>query len=113
MDRITDKLKKLEKFKYPAIVMLIGIGILLFPTGSKTENHEDCRTENSLQSALACTEGVGEVNVILSDNGAVVICAGAENAKTRLDIIKAVSTYTGFSSEKITVLKMSDQFLGG
>ena len=113
MDRLTDKLKKLEKFKYPAIILLIGIGILLFPSGSKAEDRDEYGAEDSLRSALGCAEGVGEVNVVLSDNGAVIICTGAEDAKTRLDIIKAVSTYTGFSSDKITVLKMSDQFLGG
>lgn len=93
--------------------MLLGIGILLMPTGQKKESSEDRGTESNLRSVLECAEGVGKVNIILSDNGAVVICAGAENAKTRLEIIKAVSTYTGFSSDKITVLKMSDQFLGG
>jgi hypothetical protein len=45
---------------------------------------------------------------LLSDNGVVVVCDGAENAKVRLDIIRAISSYTGFTSGKITILKMAD-----
>ena len=38
--------------------------------------------------------------------GAVVICDGAEDAGTRLKIIRAVGALTGLSSERISVLKM-------
>lgn len=113
MERIREKLKKLEKFKYPLLILLIGIGILLLPGSSDKEAEDRADDENSLQTALTCTEGVGKVHVLVSEKGAVIVCEGAENAKTRLDIITAVRTYTGFSSDKITVLKMTDQILGG
>ena len=105
MEQLRDKLKKLDRFKYPLLVVLIGMTILLLPTGAKEESAAEEQTVITLQSALE--------QVIISDKGAVVVCAGAENAETRLDIIKAVCTYTGFGSDKVTVLKMSKQFMGG
>ena len=57
---------------------------------------------------LSCTNGVGRAEVIASECGVVVVCDGAEDAKVRLDIIRAVSSYTGFASDKITILKMTD-----
>lgn len=38
--------------------------------------------------------------------GAVVLCQGADNASVRLAIVEAVSSATGLSTDKITVLKM-------
>ena len=33
---------------------------------------------------------------------------GAENAAVKLDIIRAISSYTGFGSDRITILKLAD-----
>ena len=60
-----------------------------------------------LCSVLSACEGVGEVKVIISEEGVVVVCEGANDAKVRLDIIRAVSSYTGFGTDRITVLKMT------
>ena len=57
---------------------------------------------------LSSVEGVGEAQVIISDTGVVVVCRGAENAAVRLDIIKAIGSYTGFGSDRITILKLAD-----
>ena len=38
--------------------------------------------------------------------GAVILCQGADNASVRLAIVEAVSSATGLSTDKITVLKM-------
>ena len=38
--------------------------------------------------------------------GAVVLCQGAEDARIRLQIVEAVKSVTGLSSDRITVLKM-------
>lgn len=38
--------------------------------------------------------------------GAIVLCQGADNAQVRLDIVEAVKSVTGLSSDHITVLKM-------
>jgi hypothetical protein len=104
---VKGKLEKLEKYKYPLLVLLIGLVLMLLPSGSAKENA--ATDENQLLSQiLTSTDGVGDSKVLLSDNGVVVVCDGAENAKVRLDIIRAISSYTGFTSGKITILKMAD-----
>lgn len=113
MEQLREKLKKLDKLKYPLFAALLGMTILIMPASSKEKASEEAEAVTVLQGALEHIEGVGEVEVIISEKGAVVVCAGAENAETRLDIIKAVCTYTGFGSDKVTVLKMSKQFMGG
>lgn len=106
------KLSAISKYKYPLIVLAIGLGILLFPSkASVSESAPDNGT--NLEQLLSCTEGVGAAKVILSENGVVVVCRGADNPKVRLDIIQAIGSYTGFGSDKITVLQMADQRLGG
>lgn len=98
--------EKLEKFKYPLLVLAVGLALMLFPTGGSTKE-EAPEPDALLQRVLSCSEGVGEARVIVSDSGVVVVCQGAGNAQVRLDIIRAVGTYTGFSSDKIAVLKMA------
>ena len=57
---------------------------------------------------LSSSDGVGEAKVLISDSGVVVVCTGADDASVRLDIIRAVGSYTGFGADKITILKMAD-----
>ena len=99
-------LAKLGQIKYPLLMLALGVFLLLLPGKSAPENAAE-NQDQLLQQTLARTEGVGEVWVITSENGAVVVCQGAEDAKARLDIIRAVYAYTGFSSDKITVLKLA------
>ncbi len=97
---------KLEKFKYPALILVIGLILLLLPGSTdRKEGEKDVNT--MLQELLTHTEGVGEARVLISDSGVVVVCRGADDPRVRLDIIRAVISYTGFGSDKITVLKMS------
>ena len=112
MSQLKDKLGKLKEFKVPLLILALGVLLMLFPgSGGTEETAEDAG--NPLQQALACSQGVGEVRVILSENGVVVVCDGAENAKVRLDIIRAVSAYTGFGSDRITILRMADRAESG
>ena len=41
-----------------------------------------------------------------SDEGVAVVCEGASSARVRLDVVKAVSAYTGLGSDRIEVLGM-------
>ena len=93
----------LNRFKYPLLVLAVGVLLMLMPAGSAAKSED-----NDLQSVLSHAHGVGETYVIASDNGVVVVCSGADNAQVRLDVINAVSDYTGFGSDKITVLKCED-----
>lgn len=101
------KAEKLEKFKYPLVVLVIGVVLMLLPSGNFQANDSTDRDEQ-IALVLSQTEGVGEAKVLISESGVVVACTGAENARVRLDIIRAVSSYTGFTSDKITILKMAD-----
>lgn len=41
-----------------------------------------------------------------SYRGAIILCQGADNAQVRLNIVEAVCSVTGLTSDRITVLKM-------
>lgn len=107
MSEIKEKAAKLEKFKYPLIILIVGVVLILIP-GKSTYLNTPSGTDEPLKTVLSCTNGVGRAEVIASECGVVVVCDGAEDAKVRLDIIRAVSSYTGFASDKITILKMTD-----
>ncbi len=100
-------IKKLKTYQYPAILLIIGLLLMLFPFGeNKGEKAHIPGTE--LENILSSADGVGRVRVLLSDKGVVVVCDGAAKANVRLDILRALGSYTGFGSDRITVLKMSD-----
>ena len=98
--------EKLDKFKYPLVVLVIGVVLMLLPSGSSSA--AGASEKEPMAQLLSSAEGVGESRVLISESGVVVVCQGAENARVRLDIIRAVSSYTGFTSDKITILKMAD-----
>ena len=101
-----DELKKrLDKFKYPLLVLIIGAALMLFPSGSGST---EATADEKIALLLESVEGVGELKVVISENGVVVACEGADSAKVRMDITNAIVSYTGFGSGKITILKMAD-----
>ncbi len=95
-------LEKLKAYRYPLLVLLLGVALMLLPSASA---RAPAAEEGSLGEALSLTQGVGKAYVLISDSGVVVVCDGAADAQTRLDIIMAVRTYTGFGADQITVLK--------
>lgn len=96
--------KRLDKYKYPLLVLVVGVALMLIPPyGSGSEQ---TTPDDRLAQLLESVEGVGEIKVVISDTGVVVACRGAGDAKVRMDIINAIVSYTGFGSDKITVLKM-------
>jgi len=95
----------LSRYKVPVFMLILAGTILLFPTKSTDKVHTE-DADLYFQQMLSSTQGVGRAMIAISENGVVVTCDGATNAKVRLDIIHAVSSYTGFSSDKITILKM-------
>ena len=102
----TKAMDLLDKFKYPLLILVLGVILMLLPTGSAKS--EEAEGNERIQQMLSSVEGVGEAQVIISENGVVVVCRGAENAAVRLDIIRAISAYTGFGSDRITILKLAD-----
>ena len=151
--------KKLLKNKYILCVLLLGLVLVLLPTGtSGTGQAEETaaaagvlpapafsleQEEARLREILGQIDGAGEVQVLLSlrstaarelaetdgeplvvstgsgtqapvelwydypeYQGAVVLCAGADDPQVKLHITDAVSAFTGLGSNKITVIKM-------
>ncbi len=111
MNEKAQKLRKsIGKYKYPLIVLLLGVVLLLIPSGSGGEDESEDKAvqsdEKRLETLLEDVSGVGEVEVLLSENGIVIVCSGADNAEVRLNVIKAACAFTGFSSDRIQVLKL-------
>ena len=105
----SEKIKKqIDKYKYPLLALLLGLVIMLVPIGKSGTDKSDNNAaddEIRLETVLQKCEGVGEAKVLLSENGAVIVCQGAEDPEVRLSIIKAVEAFTGFTSDRIQVLK--------
>ena len=113
--------EKLAKNKYVLLVAALGLLLIFLPGGSDdnssvTATGQGSELESSgipvdtesrrLAEFLSRIEGVGDCSVLLSANGAVVVCEGAEEARVKLCVTNAVSAYTGLSSDKISVIKM-------
>ena len=94
-------LNKLKTYRFPLLILLLGVALMLLPPASARAPTE----KENLGEALSLTEGVGEAYVLISENGVVVVCDGADDAATRLRIITAVKVHTGFGTDHITVLK--------
>lgn len=101
--KLEELLKKMDQIKIPLLVLAVGLLLLLTPSGSKKEAEND--PDSDLQSILSGARGVGQAQVLISENGVVIVCDGADDAAVKLDILRAVGSYTGFGSDKITILK--------
>lgn len=97
-------LDKLDQFKFPLLILALGVFLMLIPSSPKGEN---TAPTTELGEALSMTQGVGEAYVLISENGVVVVCEGAQNAEVQMKIMEAVRSYTGFGADKITILKRS------
>ncbi len=110
---MTDKLKNgFNKFKYPLLALVLGIIIMLIPIGGTKSCDTAQGDEQRLASVLRKCDGVGDVTVLLSDTGAVIVSDGADNAAVKLSVVKAVEAFTGFSSDSIQVIKTAPN-IGG
>lgn len=95
-------IKTLDKYKYPLIVLLVGVLLMLIPFDTSVK---DSDSDRKFEKLLSETRGVGKASVIISDTGVVVVCEGADSARVRLDIVNSIESYTGFGPEKVTILK--------
>ena len=112
--------KIIGKNKYVLLVAALALVLLLLPSGGSeslvTTAGQGSALESSgipmdtesarLSAFLSRMEGVGEAEVLLSAEGAVVLCTGAENTAVCLKVTNAVSAYTGLGSDKISVIKI-------
>ena len=97
--------EKLDKFKYPLLVLLIGILLMLLPGSIRSPTEAEGESARFGQ-LLSQVEGVGKSDLLISGEGIVVVCEGANDAE-------AIRSYTGFGSDRITILKMEEHGRGG
>lgn len=100
------KLHKLEPYRYPLLILLLGVMLMLLPGGIRSPTTD--RDESDFSALLSRIDGVGESCLVLSEQGAVIVCEGAEDTEVRYALLQAVRSYTGFSSDRITILKMTE-----
>ena len=118
--------KALAKNKYVLLVLCAGLGLLLLPKrASEPAFSASNAPEPSpaglpmaasgipldtecgrIAALLGAIRGVGAAEVLLSSNGCVVVCEGADSPAVRLEVTNAVAAYTGLGSDKISVIKM-------
>ena len=97
----------LMKYRYVLLLLLAGTALLLMPGGSGGEAESGgTEAEARLEAVLSEIEGVGRVGALYPESGVVIVCEGAGPPAVRLDVTDAVAAYTGFGSDRRTVLKM-------
>lgn len=96
----------LAKYKYPLIVLIVGLVLLLIPSGSTKSSSDGVSNddEQHLAAILESSRGVGNASVLISEHGAVVVCDGAADPEVKLSVIKSVEAYTGLGCDEIQVL---------
>lgn len=99
-------LEFLVKYKYPLIVLIVGLLLLSIPTGStkSSTNSGENGDEQRLSAVLESSKGVGNAYVLISEHGAVVVCDGAADPEVKLRVVKCVEAYTGLGCDEIQVL---------
>jgi hypothetical protein len=105
-ERMGQLWEKMAQWRYVLLVALVGLGLLLWPSGQDTAQAEEATEEARLAFLLTQIEGVGQTELLLSDSGAVVVCQGADSASVRLAIAQAVRCYTGLGADRIEIFKM-------
>ncbi len=116
----------LKKNKYVLLVLCLGLLLLLLPRRSATE--PAAQTASPRQSAagdalessglplgeggdriaalLSSIRDVGASAVLLSKNGCVVVCEGADSPAVVWEVTNAVAAYTGLGSDRVYVYPM-------
>ena len=95
--------------KYVLLVAAVGLLLLLWPSGDSLSAAGDSGAvteEARLESILSQMQGVGQVELLLSESGAVVVCQGADSTGVCLRVTQAVRCYTGLGADKVQIFKM-------
>lgn len=105
-------LERVGRWRYVLLVAAVGLLLLLWPSGGGTEQEHDVQDgeEARLAALLEAMEGVGRAEVLLSENGAAVVCQGADSVTVRLDITEAMRCYTGLGADRIVIFKMNESW---
>lgn len=100
--------EKLSGFRYVLLAAAAGLLLLLLPGGGGVSGGEgeSSAEEARVEAILSQMQGVGEVELLLSETGAVVVCQGADSTGVCLRITQAVRCYTGLGADKVQIFKM-------
>lgn len=102
----------LQKYKYVVLVIVIGIILMLLPTGTKKESvnstsnttsiQNEVNIEEELENILNQMEGVGEVKVLLTkgEGEETIYQTDTESANNDTDRTKRSSTVTVTDAER-------------
>ncbi|MBQ9647578.1 MAG: hypothetical protein IJV43_04355 [Oscillospiraceae bacterium] len=120
MDRLTTLREWAAKYKYVIAVVLLGVLLMLLPSGSRREARNAAPAEaesrstvqGEMEATLAAFDGAGRLRLMLTADpvterwaGAVVVCEGGGSAAVRLQLTQAIGALTGLPSDKIAVVK--------
>ena len=120
-----------KKYKYVALVVLVGVVLMLLPSGkgeqqdtvepvnvsegySLAENRSDRLRDTEARQerdVVTLNRGSGYEDVVVTEQtypvyqGAVIVCQGAGDSGVHLAVVQAVSVLTGLGSDKITVVQ--------
>ena len=107
-EKVREFARRLSGWKTVLLVAAVGLALLLWPSGTAGGDGDHAAAEETrVEALLGRVEGVGEVHVLLSEDGAAVVCQGADDASVRLAVLEAVRSYTGLLTSEIMVLKMN------
>ena len=121
MSAKTEGVQKLwNRYKYVVFVVLIGAGLLLWPSGTTDTDRflpeqnmkaEPRDLETEMADILGAMDG-GSGNAVVvtrtvypTYRGALIVCQGGDRAEVKLAVTEAVAALTGLSADRITVAK--------
>ena len=106
MNELIKKLKSVRGLAVPLLILLLGILLMLLPSGGE-KKQQSTDGDRLLAELLSECRDVGKAKILISESGVIVVCEGAAKASVRLDILRAVYSYTGFGSDKVTILEFA------
>lgn len=101
--------KQLKKYKYPLIVLLVGIILMVIPTGSKKQTQGNMpeateafqvSTEEKLAEILSSIKGAGNVKVMLTIQAGEEYFYQADTNATQSDATSSTTTDTVILTDK-------------
>lgn len=100
--------ERLGAARYVLVAAVVGILLLCWPAGESGTGGDGLSSgeEARVEAVLTQMEGVGQAVLLLSEQGAVVICQGADDAGVCLRVTQAVRSYTGLGADKVQIFKM-------
>ena len=106
MNELIKKLKSVRGLAVPLLILMFGILLMLVPSGGE-KKQQSADGDRLFAELLSECRDVGKTKILISESGVIVVCEGAAKASVRLDILRAVYSYTGFGSDKVTILEFT------